>query len=67
MSLRFDVTSPTLQFGRFDVGLALVGEVEQLLEPLARRIPLLVYPEGERRGLIRLELTAPRKANEADR
>ena len=57
MSLRFDVTSPTLQFGRFDVGLALVGEDGQLLDRLPRGIPLLVYPDGEGRGLIRLEGT----------
>ncbi len=67
VSLRFDVTSPTLQFGRFDVGLALVGEEGQLLDRLPRGIPLLVYPDGEGRGLIRLEGTWRRKAKDADR
>ncbi|HEY6075249.1 MAG TPA: ABC transporter ATP-binding protein [Gaiella sp.] len=67
VSLRFDVASPTLQFGRFDVGLALVGEDGQLLDRLPRGIPLLVYPDGEGRGLIRLEGTWRRDAKDADR
>ena len=67
VSLRFDVTSPTLQFGRFDVGLALVGEDGRLLDRLPRGIPLLVYPDGEGRGLIRLEGTWRRDAKDADR
>ena len=67
VSLRFDVTSPTLQFGRFDVGLALIGEDGRLLDRLPRGVPLLVYPDGEGRGLIRLEGTWRRDAKDAAR
>ena len=66
-TLRFDVASPPLQFGRFDVGLALVGEDGRLLDRLPRGVPLLVYPDGEGRGLVRLEGTWRRDAKEADR
>jgi ABC-type polysaccharide/polyol phosphate transport system ATPase subunit len=65
--LRFDVTAPPLQFGRFDVGLALIGEDGRLLDRLPRGLPLLVYPDGEGRGLIRLEGTWRRDAKDADR
>jgi ABC-type polysaccharide/polyol phosphate transport system ATPase subunit len=56
-SLRLDVPAPPLQFGRFDVGLTLVGDDGRLLDRLPRAIPLLVYPDGEGRGLVRLEGT----------
>ncbi len=49
--------APPLQFGRFDVGLALIGDDGRLLDRLPRAIPLLVYPDGEGRGLVRLEGT----------
>ena len=40
LSLRFDVAAPPLQFGRFDVGLALVGDDGRLAGPApARRSP----------------------------
>ncbi len=57
LSLRLDVAAPPLQFGRFDVGLALIGDDGRLLDRLPRAIPLLVYPDGEGRGLVRLEGT----------
>jgi lipopolysaccharide transport system ATP-binding protein len=66
-SLRFDVAAPPLQFGRFDVGLALLGEDGRLLDRLPRGVPLLVYPDGEGRGLVRLEGTWRRDAKDADR
>ncbi len=55
LTLRFDVDSPPLQFGRFEVTLALVGEDGRLLDRLPRPLPLLVYPDDESRGLVRLE------------
>jgi ABC-type polysaccharide/polyol phosphate transport system ATPase subunit len=55
LSLRYDVASSPLQFGRFDVGLALVGDDGRLLDRLPRGVSLLVYPDGEARGLVRLE------------
>ena len=54
IELRLDVPAPPLQFGRFDLGLALVGQDGRLLDRLPRGIPLLVYPDGESRGLVRL-------------
>ena len=67
IALRLDVPSPPLQFGRFAVGLALVGDDGRLLDRLARAIPLLVYPDGEGRGLVRLEGTWRRDAKDAAR
>jgi ABC-type polysaccharide/polyol phosphate transport system ATPase subunit len=65
--LRLDVPAPPLQFGRFDVGLALVGEDGRLLDRLPESIPLLVYPDGEGRGLVRLEGTWRQDAKDAGR
>ena len=65
LALRLDVEAPPLQFGRFDVTLALVGDDGRLLDRLARPIPLLVYPDGESRGLVRLEGTWRRGAKDA--
>jgi len=62
--LRFDVDSPPLQFGRFEVTLALVGEDGRLLDRLPRPLPLLVYPDDESRGLVRLEGTWRRGAKD---
>ena len=57
LALRLDVPAPPLQFGRFDVMLTLLGDDGRLLDRLPRRIPLLVYPNDESRGLVRLEGT----------
>jgi len=57
LELRLDVPASPLEFGRFDLGLALVGGDGQLLDRLPRGLPLLVYPDGEGRGLVRLEGT----------
>jgi hypothetical protein len=64
LALRFDVASPPLQFGRFEVTLALVGDDGRLLDRLARPLPLLVYPDDESRGLVRLEGTWRRGAKD---
>ena len=52
--LRLDVESPPLQFGRFEVTLALLGGDGRLLDRLPRPVPFLVYPDDESRGLVRL-------------
>jgi ABC-2 type transport system ATP-binding protein len=57
IALRLDVASPPLQFGRFELTLALLGDDGRLLDRLPRPVPLLVYPDGESRGLVRLEGT----------
>jgi lipopolysaccharide transport system ATP-binding protein len=54
LELRLDVPAPPLQFGRFDLGLALVGRDGRLLDRLPRGLPLHDYPDGESRGLVRL-------------
>jgi ABC-type polysaccharide/polyol phosphate transport system ATPase subunit len=54
LALRLDVPAPPLEFGRFELGLALVARDGRLLDRLPRVVPLLVYPDGESRGLVRL-------------
>jgi ABC-type polysaccharide/polyol phosphate transport system ATPase subunit len=66
LGLRLDVGAPPLQFGRFEVTLALIGDDGRLLDRLARPIPLLVYPDDESRGLGRLEGTGRRGPKEAE-
>jgi ABC-type polysaccharide/polyol phosphate transport system ATPase subunit len=63
-TLRFDVPSPPLEFGRFEVALSLLGADGRLLDRLSDRVPLLVYPGGEGRGLVRLEGTWRRGAKD---
>jgi ABC-type polysaccharide/polyol phosphate transport system ATPase subunit len=67
LALRLDVPSSPLQFGRFDVTLALLGDDGRLLDRLPRGVPLLVYPDGESRGLVRLEGTWRAGTKEASR
>jgi hypothetical protein len=59
------VPAPPLEFGRFDLGLALVGRDGRLLDRLPRGLALLVYPEGEGRGLVRLAGTWRSTAKDA--
>jgi ABC-type polysaccharide/polyol phosphate transport system ATPase subunit len=65
-ALRLDVEAPPLQFGRFELTLALLGDDGRLLDRLVRPIPLLVYPDDESRGLVRLEGRWRRGPNEAE-
>jgi len=67
LDVKLDVPAPPLQFGRFEVGLALVGRDGRLLDRLPRGIPLLVYPDGESRGLVRLAGTWRSGAKDAPR
>jgi len=64
LALRLDVDEPPLQFGRFDLNLALVGPDGGLIDRLPRAVPLLVYPDDESRGLVRLGGTWRRDAKE---
>ena len=64
LALRLDVDEPPLQFGRFELNLALLGEDGRLLDRLPRAVPLLVYPDDESRGLVRLEGTWRRGAKD---
>jgi lipopolysaccharide transport system ATP-binding protein len=54
LALHLDVAAPPLQFGRFEVTLTLLGENGRLLDRLPRGVPMLVYPDDESRGLVRL-------------
>jgi lipopolysaccharide transport system ATP-binding protein len=65
LELRLDVPASPLQFGRFAVTLALLGGDGRLLDRLPRGLPLLVYPDGESRGLVRLEGTWRADAKDA--
>ncbi len=65
-ALRLDVGASPLQFGRFDVTLALLASDGRLLDRLPRPISLLVYPDDESRGLVRLEGTWRRGAKEGE-
>ena len=65
LALRLEVPSPPLQFGRFELGLALLGDDGRLLDRLEGAVPLLVYPDGEGRGLVRLEGTWRSDAKDA--
>jgi lipopolysaccharide transport system ATP-binding protein len=67
LALRLEVSAPPLQFGRFDLTLALIGDDGRLLDRLPRPIPLLVYPDDESRGLVRLEGTWRRAAKDGTR
>jgi len=64
LSLRLDVAEPSLQFGRFELTLALLGDDGRLLDRLPRPVPLLVYPDDESRGLVKLAGTWRRGAKE---
>ena len=57
LDLRLDVPSPPLQFGRFQLRLGLEGEGGRLLHWREDAVRFLVYPDGEERGLVRLEGT----------
>jgi ABC-type polysaccharide/polyol phosphate transport system ATPase subunit len=67
LALRLDVEAPPLQFGRFELTLALLGDDGRLLDRLPRPLPLLVYPDDESRGLVRLEGTWRRGSKEGTR
>jgi hypothetical protein len=67
LELRLDVPAPPLEFGRFELGLALVAADGRLLDRLPRGLPLLVYPAGEGRGLVRLAGTWRSAAKDATR
>ena len=65
LPLRLELPEPALQFGRFRLALSLVAADGGLVHRLDEGLPLLVYPDGESRGLVRLEGTWSVPANEA--
>ncbi len=55
--LRLEIPDPPLAFGRFHLRLGLVAEDDRLLHQLDDALVFVVYPDGEGRGLVRLEGT----------
>jgi ABC-type polysaccharide/polyol phosphate transport system ATPase subunit len=56
LRVRLDVPEPPLQFGRFHLRLGVVDAAgDRLLHWLDDALVFLVYPDGEGRGLVRLE------------
>ena len=57
LDVRFEVPEPPFAFGRFHLRLGLVGVDGRTLHQLDDALAFLVYPDGEERGLVRLEGT----------
>ena len=57
LDVRFEVPESPLAFGRFHLRLGLVGTDGGTLHQLDDAVGFLVYPDGEERGLVRLEGT----------
>lgn len=63
LPVRLELADPPLQFGRFRLAIALLDGDGRLLHRVDEGLPLLVYPDGEGRGLVRLEGTWSAPAN----
>ncbi|MBA2476364.1 MAG: hypothetical protein H0V40_10475, partial [Actinobacteria bacterium] len=55
VALRFDVEQPQLSDGRFSLRLGLAAADGRLLHQLDDAASFVVYPEGEERGVLRLD------------
>jgi ABC-type polysaccharide/polyol phosphate transport system ATPase subunit len=67
LSVRLELPDPPLQFGRFRLAIALLAGDGRLVHRVDDGLPLLVYPDGVGRGLVRLEGTWSVSSNEAIR
>jgi hypothetical protein len=67
LPLRLTVPDPRLQFGRFNVQLDLVAADGRLVHRLGDPLPLLVYPDGASRALVRFAGTWSSPEKEAIR
>jgi lipopolysaccharide transport system ATP-binding protein len=67
LPVRLTLAEPPLQFGRFRLAVALVAGDGRLVHRVDEGLPLLVYPDGESRGLVRLEGTWSSPAKETTR
>lgn len=54
LPVRLELGDPPLQFGRFRLQVTLLDGDGRLLQRVDEGLPLLVYPDGESRGLVRL-------------
>jgi ABC-type polysaccharide/polyol phosphate transport system ATPase subunit len=55
LGLRLEIPDPPLSFGRFHLRLGLLAADDRLLHQLDDALVFVVYPDGEGRGLVRLE------------
>lgn len=67
LAVRLELADPPLQFGRFRLQLTLLGRDGRLLHRVGEGLPLLVYPDGESRALVRLGGTWRSGAKEGTR
>jgi ABC-type polysaccharide/polyol phosphate transport system ATPase subunit len=57
LGLRLEIPESPLSFGRFHLRLGLLAQDDRLLHQLDDALVFVVYPDGEGRGLVRLEGT----------
>jgi lipopolysaccharide transport system ATP-binding protein len=65
LPVRLDLPDPPLQFGRFRVAVTLLAEDGRVVHRVDDGLPLLVYPDGDGRGLVRVAGTWSSTAKEA--
>lgn len=57
LGARLDLPRPPLQFGRFRLAITLLAGDGRVVHRVDDGLPLLVYPDGDGRGLVRVEGT----------
>jgi ABC-type polysaccharide/polyol phosphate transport system ATPase subunit len=57
LPVRLDLPRPPLQFGRFRLAITLLAGDGRVVHRVDDGLPLLVYPDGDGRGLVRVEGT----------
>jgi lipopolysaccharide transport system ATP-binding protein len=65
LAVRLDLPDPPLQFGRFRVAVTLLAEDGRVVHRVDDGLPLLVYPDDDGRGLVRVAGTWSSVAKEA--
>ncbi len=64
LPVRLDLPRPPLQFGRFRLAITLLADDGRVVHRVDDGLPLLVYPDGDGRGLVRVEGTWSSAAKE---
>lgn len=67
LAVRLDLPRPPLQFGRFRLAITLLAGDGKAVHRVDDGLPLLVYPDGDGRGLVRVEGTWSSAAKEGTR
>lgn len=65
LPVRLDLPRPPLQFGRFRLAVTLLAGDGRVVHRVDDGLPLLVYPDGDGRGLVRVEGTWSSATKEA--